>query len=700
MSLATLAVLVLAASATPRVRSQADAFADAVTAFRAGEYDSAARALPALGDALPENRDYYLYFLGESQFYAGAHAKARAVFAELSKHHDSRFAAWASARIADCLWMEDKREEAASAYRKLLGGKPTFDQAVARFRVAEAQAAAATGAKAAKVAEATARAFMQIHVDFPAHPLGIEAGKRAALLAPAATDKSTASEPTPSERLQRAATLSKGHHWQEALDELALLPPSLPEELVVQRDLAMGMAKYHARRDYAQAAALLLGVAPKLPAEKAAFAAFHGARALSRIDRDDEAIASYRTVVANYPKTSWAAEAQFRSGWLEINRGRFREALPGLRETLQRYPKSAFTDDAAWYLALAYYLLGDSAEALKAITTYAEVARRSNEEAALRARYWRARIVAQGGRQDEARTLLRECVSRAPYHYYGLLARARLRELGESSPWPELPGRAGEPAPLHDPVVARVLELDRVGLKTEAGAELERNESGVLKRNGKGHALPFLLATYPHLLAFHRAHKLAETSGESALGNSRRLFWEAAYPRAYSAAARNYGKAFGSPELFVYAIMRKESTYLPFAVSSSDARGLLQLIPATADQVAKKLAVTSFADELFDPDTNLHLGTAYLGGLLHRFQGQEALAAGAYNAGARAMMRWCDQWAQRPLDEFVELITYDQAREYIKRVLGIYARYRHLYAQPLELSLAVNTRYAKDGPDF
>jgi len=76
------------------------------------------------------------------------------------------------------------------------------------------------------------------------------------------------------------------------------------------------------------------------------------------------------------------------------------------------------------------------------------------------------------------------------------------------------------------------------------------------------------------------------------------------------------------------------------------------------------------------------------------------LAAGAYNAGAHAMMRWCDLWGKHPLDEFVELVTYDQAREYIKRVLGIYARYRYLYGQPLELPLAVNPDYLKDGPDY
>jgi len=697
----TLAVIVFAASASAKTRAGASEFAEALTAFRAGDYGQAARALPTLGDALPKNRDYYLHFLGESQFYAGAYTKARTAFAELAKQHDSRFAAIAPARVADCLWMEGRREEAAAAYRKLLGGKPAIDQAVARSRVAEVQAEAAAHAKDGKAAmEAAARAFMQIHVDFPAHPLGVEAGKRAARLAPASANKPTASEPTPGERLQRAATLSKSHHWQEALDELSLLRASLPAELAVQRDLALGMAKYHARRDYAGAAALLLGVASKLPGDKAAFAVFHGARALSRIDRDDEAIANYRTVVANYPNSSWAAEAQFRSGWLEINRGHFREALPGLRETLQRYPKSAFADDAAWYLTFAHYLLGDSAEALKAITTYAEVARRNNEDAAMRVRYWRARILTQAGRQDEARALLRECVSHAPYHYYGLLARARLRELGESSAWPQLPGRAATPLPLHDPVIERALDLDRVGLTTEAGAEIERNEAGIVKRTGKPRALPFLLSIYPRLLAFHRAHTLAETSGEAALGDSARLYWEAAYPRAYPAAAQSYGKAFETPELFVYAIMRKESNYLPFALSSADARGLLQLIPTTAAEVAKKLTLEFYPDELFDPDTNLHLGTAYLGGLLHRFAGQEALAAGAYNAGAHAMIRWCDQWGGRPLDEFVELITFDQAREYIKRVLGIYARYSHLYAQPLELSLVVNAKYLKEGPDF
>ena len=56
-------------------------FADAVAAFRAGDYAKAARALPSLGQVLPKNRDYYLYVLGESQFYAGDYGQAQAAFA-------------------------------------------------------------------------------------------------------------------------------------------------------------------------------------------------------------------------------------------------------------------------------------------------------------------------------------------------------------------------------------------------------------------------------------------------------------------------------------------------------------------------------------------------------------------------------------------------------------------------------------------
>jgi len=704
MAISTLGVLVFLAAAAPGplARGPVAALARGFLALRAGDYHESARALDGLPHRLSRNRDYALYLLGESLFYDGSYAKARAAFSELAKLRSSRFAGIAPWRAADCQWMQGQRSEAAAAYRSLLSTRVAgTDPAVARFRLAEFSAEAAAS-KTGTAAQDARRLYLQVHLDFPSHPLAAESAKRAVALGTPAV--ATVTDLSPQERLRRAEKLADGREYQAALDELALLPAALPVDLAAERDFAIGMSKYKMRRDYAGAAALLQKVAPQLAGDKAAFAAFHGARALSRIERNDEAIAGYRQVVERYPDSKWAAEAQFRSGWLEVNRGRFREALPGLQATLVRYPHSSFADDAAWYVALAHHLLGESTEALRALDQYERLSRKDSD-AVLRVRYWRARFLAQAGLVDESRRQLRECVQRSRFGYYGLLAAARLREAGEkvtiewppsSSPAPEAHGK-----PARDPALERARELLAAGLDVEAGEELGRAEASVLQHMGKANGTTLLLEEYPRMRAFHRALRLAETHGASALASAptgpARIFWQAAYPRGFRDMVEPLAAAASAPDLFVYAIMRKESSFLPHALSPSDARGLLQLIPATGQEIAKHLGVPLFTEELFDPEVNVRFGAAYLGALLKRFGGQIALAAGAYNAGSHAMMRWCDQWGSRPLDEFVELVTYDQAREYIKRVLAVYAHYRLLYGEPFELSLAVNPHYSKDG---
>ncbi|MGA7740567.1 MAG: transglycosylase SLT domain-containing protein [Polyangia bacterium] len=704
MAISTLGVLVFLAAAAPGppARGPVAALARGFLALRAGDYHESARALDGLPHRLSRNRDYALYLLGESLFYDGSYAKARAAFSELAKLRSSRFAGIAPWRAADCQWMQGQRSEAAAAYRSLLSTRVAgTDPAVARFRLAEFSAEAAAS-KTGTAAQDARRLYLQVHLDFPSHPLAAESAKRAVALGTPAV--ATVTDLSPQERLRRAEKLADGREYQAALDELALLPAALPVDLAAERDFAIGMSKYKMRRDYAGAAALLQKVAPQLAGDKAAFAAFHGARALSRIERNDEAIAGYRQVVERYPGSKWAAEAQFRSGWLEVNRGRFREALPGLQATLVRYPHSSFADDAAWYVALAHHLLGESTEALRALDQYERLSRKDSD-AVLRVRYWRARFLAQAGLVDESRRQLRECVQRSRFGYYGLLAAARLREAGEkvtiewppsSSPAPEAHGK-----PARDPALERARELLAAGLDVEAGEELGRAEASVLQHMGKANGTTLLLEEYPRMRAFHRALRLAETHGASALASAptgpARIFWQAAYPRGFRDMVEPLAAAASAPDLFVYAIMRKESSFLPHALSPSDARGLLQLIPATGQEIAKHLGVPLFTEELFDPEVNVRFGATYLGALLKRFGGQIALAAGAYNAGSHAMMRWCDQWGSRPLDEFVELVTYDQAREYIKRVLAVYAHYRLLYGEPFELSLAVNPHYSKDG---
>ena len=700
-----------------------DAVAQLARGFRshrAGEYGAAVTTLaPLIGRGL-RNEDWVLYLLAESEFYQGDYAAAR--------HHFERLAAMktggrprdlAAFRAADCLWMEGDRAQAGAAYTKLSKRVTSFvDVAVAHFRLAELASA--------RSASDGAKLFLAVHRDFPAHPLADEALRRAA--PPMAT---ALPEVPVTERLKRAEALTKDRHWDEALADLAKLPAQLPGTLGAERDYQIGMTKFHMRRDYPGAAGLLLAAAPLLSGDHAASASFHGARALSRVDHDDEAIAGYHKVVAAFPRSRYAAEAQYLAGWLEFNRGRFRESVPDLEATLEHFGKSAFADDAAWCLAFAHYLLGEPDKALAGFERYDHVATAdtSAEERHVRVNYWRSRVYEKTGRKADAAAGYHESIRRGPLSFYGLLARARLRALGETVAFGLTESKddvaakdAGKPTDKTqhkpgdkldnkpggtdaDPVLARVDELLDAGMDVEAGAELERNEPAVLHHLGESRGITVLLDRYRRASNFHRAYGLAESHGASALAleptGTARAIWEAAYPRAFSPLVEKFGPGAGNPDLFLYAIMRKESGFNPLDVSYADARGLLQMIPPTSAKVAAAAGLPFSPDELYEPETNVRLGASYIGSLFNKFGRQVPITAGAYNAGPKAMGRWCDQHGKHPMDEFVELIAFAQTREYVKRVVGIYAHYRYLYGPtPYEIPLTVDAKYGADGPAY
>jgi soluble lytic murein transglycosylase len=333
----------------------------------------------------------------------------------------------------------------------------------------------------------------------------------------------------------------------------------------------------------------------------------------------------------------------------------------------------------------------------------------SGDERSARVAYWRARIASKAGQADEAKAGFRDVNRRWPFLFYGAAARARLAEVGEvvdiDLPKPAaVPSDAGKRLAA-DPTLARVDELGAVGLEVEAGWELQKDEKAVLKRLGDATGMRVILGRYATFKAFHRAYELGESRNGGALAQApegaARLWWEAAYPRAYRELIEKYGQAAGNPELFLYAIMRKESGFSPWDTSYADARGLLQMIPPTSAKVAAGLDMEFGADELYDPEINIRLGAAYIGGLTKKFGGQIPLVAGSYNAGPKAMAKWCDQHGKFPMDEFVELIAFTQTREYAKRLVAIYSRYRYLYGpKPYTLPLMVDAKYAATGPDY
>ncbi|TNI54588.1 transglycosylase SLT domain-containing protein [Aeromonas veronii] len=134
----------------------------------------------------------------------------------------------------------------------------------------------------------------------------------------------------------------------------------------------------------------------------------------------------------------------------------------------------------------------------------------------------------------------------------------------------------------------------------------------------------------------------------------------------------------------LYAISRQESALYPLAQSPVGARGLMQLMPATAKETAGKLGVPYRNEQqLFDPTMNIRLGSAYLKRLLDVYDGNRILAAAAYNAGPGRVKRWREQSDNKPMDVWVESIPYKETRNYVQNVLSFDLIYQHKLQQPL-----------------
>jgi soluble lytic murein transglycosylase len=129
----------------------------------------------------------------------------------------------------------------------------------------------------------------------------------------------------------------------------------------------------------------------------------------------------------------------------------------------------------------------------------------------------------------------------------------------------------------------------------------------------------------------------------------------------------------------IYAMIRQESAFQTDAISVAGALGLMQLMPETAKQVAKKQQVSiKTTEELFVPDINIDLGTAYLRDLLNKFNGNHLLATAGYNAGPSRAKQWAKKYGCLSPDIWIELIPFNETRKYVQRVLSYMPVFEYL----------------------
>lgn len=300
--------------------------------------------------------------------------------------------------------------------------------------------------------------------------------------------------------------------------------------------------------------------------------------------------------------------------------------------------------------------------------------------------YWEGRSRSEAGEPDAAAGLYEQVIGRDPISWYGVRAAARLGRdplaaaLGPTDA-PPAGARTAGPTPSVDALVRRMGILRELAWRDRALRELDQarerstgawDAAAVALRLGSdGWALPAIRLGWSGF---------ARNGGEWTRG-----LLEAVWPLPYRDQIERSAAELGLPPALVAGVARQESAFDPSAVSVAGAVGLMQLMPATAAELARERGEPPPGrEELTDPFRNLALGTRYLAGLLDRFPDSGVGVLASYNAGPHRWRRW-RRFPEASVDDelLIERIPFRETRLYVKLVLrnaSLYARLHGLEA--------------------
>jgi soluble lytic murein transglycosylase-like protein len=293
------------------------------------------------------------------------------------------------------------------------------------------------------------------------------------------------------------------------------------------------------------------------------------------------------------------------------------------------------------------------------------------------ARYWTARAFAALGETRRAQELFGEVAAVRPVDFYARQAALRLATRGGATGDEE--ATATEPWP-EDPLLDRATLLTDLGLDALALAEIEllagrpegRSEAAlrgvVLARQGdRRESLRLLRRAFSKL-------------GTAFQAEVPRAAVELFYPLDYGDTIRRMASAQRLPAPLVFAVIHQESAFDAKAKSRSGARGLMQVMPATGREVARQLGMPFSPARLYEPETSVRLGTTYLRQMLSLFDGNVELALAGYNGGPnRIRQLWHRAGPAAELDSFLEDLSVEESKNYVKRILVLADGYRQLY---------------------
>ncbi len=510
--------------------------------------------------------------------------------------------------------------------------------------------------------------------------------------------------PTEQMRTNRADRLFAASQWKEAESEYRSLAGVSTGAGRDRARVRVGVCQYHSNQNQSALATLreVEVFAPEADAERI----YTLAAVYRRLEQPDAMEQQLQLLSRLHPESEWYEKVLFLAGnYYLVNHDRARAAE--YYDTLYRaFPKGEFAPESHWRVAWRRYRERNLTEARRLFEEQIQNYPASGQVSA--AIYWTGRTL-EAESPGDAAVFYRKLVTTLPNYYYGLAARGRLASLGKLavSSEPADKARYGFLDPIQRPVPDSALDekaLPPSAVSHRSKARLlesawlidlaiDELKAGV----GTDAASNFYLGReLAHLEEARSRYNVALEYGKRLLSGYFALDltelprgdWELLFPLPWWSHIEQKAKTLDLDPYLVAGLIRQESQFNPEARSRSNARGLMQLMPATAQRMAKQMTPrNSFRlASLSTPETNVAFGTFYLRQVLNQFNGSVEQALAAYNAGENRVVEWLADGNYEEPAEFVESIPFTETREYVQAVIRNAALYRILYRDDKDIA--------------
>ena len=286
--------------------------------------------------------------------------------------------------------------------------------------------------------------------------------------------------------------------------------------------------------------------------------------------------------------------------------------------------------------------------------------------------YWRGRALAAQGHSAEAQALYRQA-AQTGRNFYAVLATEELGQRISTQNNVAQASAAQVEQISKDGAVHRALSLFHTSLQNQDW-KMRRQAQNEWRYATREMNEPTLLAAAQ--LAYN--HQFYEMAIYSADKTNHLLNYNLRYITPYRDLVQTYSRQHGVDAAWVYGLIRQESRFVMGAQSSVGAQGLMQVMPATAREIARKIGMDS--QQLYTMDGNIRMGTWYMADARSRLQNNEVLATAGYNAGPGRARKWQGSAMEGAI--YAETIPFSETRDYVKKVMTNAVYYASIMQQP------------------